>query len=175
MALDVDTTFESGIWLRHLPGGGEVLYKAPDPPDNRWQRGTVIDALYFAGDEETMWAEWYRHLAAAAVPPNQQLPRDMWRWEISLTKLADLRTEEQLARVGLAMPKPDFSDYHDFQVVGEALWHEGYQGLLGPSAAKVGGQVLCVFREDVHVPGIEPVPPPDEVTETPIVPTGLRT
>jgi hypothetical protein len=46
----------------------------------------VIEALYFADSEETVWAEWYRYLAEAALPPRRGLPRDLWRWEISLRR-----------------------------------------------------------------------------------------
>ncbi|MHB2024808.1 MAG: hypothetical protein ACYCO3_16065 [Mycobacteriales bacterium] len=39
--------------------------------------------MYFAEDEACVWAEWYRHLAEAAVPPASALPRDLWRWLIA--------------------------------------------------------------------------------------------
>ena len=63
----------------------------PHPADNRWQRGEVVDALYFADSEETVWAEWYRFLAEAGLPPRQALPRDLWRWRIELPEVADLQ------------------------------------------------------------------------------------
>ncbi len=78
----------------------------PDPADNRWQRGAVVEALYFADSEPTAWAEWYRYLAEAALPPQQALPRDLWRWEISLSTVADLSNPARLARVGLPNLQP---------------------------------------------------------------------
>jgi hypothetical protein len=56
--LDVDAIAVSGTWYRHIPAGGQIHYAAPDPADNRWQRGAEVDALYFADSEETVWAEW---------------------------------------------------------------------------------------------------------------------
>jgi len=45
----------------------------------------VVDAIYLASDEATMWAEWYRHLAERGIPPLQQLPRDVWRYRVETT------------------------------------------------------------------------------------------
>ena len=73
--MDVDATALSGTWFRHIPAGADVHYQPPDPADNRWQRGAVVDALYFADSERTAWAEWYRHLAEAGLTPSQGLPR----------------------------------------------------------------------------------------------------
>jgi hypothetical protein len=48
------------VWWRHVPTGADVYFEPPDPADNRWQRGTIVEALYFADSEATVWAEWYR-------------------------------------------------------------------------------------------------------------------
>lgn len=52
----------SSTSLESLP-----LPEREPPPDNRWQRGGVVDALYLADDEDTVWAEWHRHLAEPAA------------------------------------------------------------------------------------------------------------
>lgn len=175
MALDVDGTYVSDIWFRHVPAGSDVFWQAPHPPDNRWQRGEVVDALYFADSDATMWAEWYRFLADAGVRPDAELPRDTWRWELSLAKLADLRTEEQLARVGLHMPTPNRAEWPRFSAVGEQLWRQGWQGVIAPSAAREDGFAICAFRDEAVVPGTTPLPPPETVDRAPVVPKGLRT
>jgi hypothetical protein len=51
--LDVDSTSLSGTWFRHIPAGRDVYYQPSEPADNRWQRGAVVEALYFADSEET--------------------------------------------------------------------------------------------------------------------------
>ena len=58
----------TGFWLRHQPAGGLPLARRDPPPDSRWQRGAIVDALYLADIEDTVWAEWYRHLAESAIP-----------------------------------------------------------------------------------------------------------
>jgi hypothetical protein len=174
--VDVGPTFVSGVWWRHIPPGGDVFYEPPVASDNRWQRGHVVDAWYFADSEETVWAEWYRALAEAGLPPNQALPRDLWRWEISLPEVADLSYDTRLARVGLpAPPLPSRTQWPAYQPVGEALFQAGYPAILAPSAARPSGQVLCVFRTQREVAGAVPIPPPTQVDEPPVVPTGMTT
>ncbi len=97
--MDVGTTFVSGRWWRHIPAGGDVYHQPDAPADNRWQRGDVVEAWYFADSELTLWAEWYRSLAEAGLPPHQGLPRDLWQWEISLPEVADITDEARLAVV----------------------------------------------------------------------------
>jgi hypothetical protein len=172
---DVDATYVSARWWRHIPAGGDVLYEPVDPADNRWQRGHVVDAWYFADEEATVWAEWYRAAAELGVPPVATLPRDLWQWEISLTHVADLSDPQRLARVSLPVPKPGRAQWPTFQSVGEALYHEGYQGLIAPSAARPSRLVLCVFRNSREVSGTNPVPPPRLVEEPPLVPSGMTT
>jgi RES domain-containing protein len=173
--MDVEGASLSGIWWRQIPGGGDVHYE-PDPPaDSRWQRGDVIDALYFAESEETAWAEWYRVLAESGLPPHQALPRDLWRWEISLPDVADLSTEEKLQQVGLEPPRPTRSRWPAFQAVGEALHEEGWPALVAPSAARPEGRVLCIFRSKRTVAGATPLPPPQSYSQPPQVPRGMTT
>jgi hypothetical protein len=173
--LDVDLTAISGVWYRHIPSGADVLYQPPHPADNRWQRGSVVEALYFADSEETVWAEWYRYLAEAGLPPRQGLPRDLWRWEIEMPDVADLRDDHRLARVQLPALRPTRLQWPAFQPVGEQLQREGSPALISASAARPQGFTLCVFRPARVVPGTRPVPPPTTVTEPPVVPTGMRT
>lgn len=173
--MDVDSTAVSGSWLRHIPAGADVHYEPPDPADSRWQRGSVIDALYFADSEHTVWAEWYRYLAEAGLPPKQGLPRDLWRWEISLPSVADLSGVDRLARVGLPSLRPTCFQWPSFQRVGEQLHEDEWPAIVSASAARPEGRTLCVFRTDRPVPGLRPLPPPTTVTDPPVVPTGLRT
>lgn len=159
-----------------MPASTDVLALADDPANGRWQRGSVVEGLYFADSPETAWAEWYRYLAEAGLRPEHGLPRDLWRWEISLADVADLRDDDAPRRVGLRVPRPTRSDWPSLQNVGERLFGEGWPALVGPSAARPdGGQVLCVFRTSKDVPGSQPVPPPETYEEAPAVPRGLRT
>lgn len=176
MSIDIDSTSVRGTWWRHIPAGADALTRPADPADNRWQRGSVVEALYFADSPDTAWAEWYRYLAEAGLPPQQDLPRDLWRWEVSLPEVVDLSTDDALEGIGLGPPKPARVDWPEFQAVGEALFSDGWPALMAPSAARPGhGVILCVFRSAKEVPGVRPVPPPQTVEEVPPLPRGLRT
>lgn len=174
--MNVDETFISGMWWRHIPAGGDVYYQPAEPADNRWQRGEVVEAWYFGDSEDTVWAEWHRALAEAGLPPQQALPRDLWKWEISLPRVADVTDEQRLARLGLPTRlRPTRREWPTFQPLGEALFAAGWPAIICPSAARPEGRVLCVFRTAREVPGVVPLPPPTEIEAPPIVPTGMTT
>jgi hypothetical protein len=148
----------------------------PQPPgDGRWQRGDVVDALYLADTEDTLWAEWYRLLAERGLPPLQHLPRDLWRFRAGAVEVADLRDATRLTRVGLPVPAPGRAGWAPFQRVGEMLRQEGWAGLLAPSAARAEGLVLCLYVDDPAVLPARPVGRPRVVRQPPAPPAGMRT
>lgn len=176
MGLDVALAVVKGRWFRHTPVGADPSTRPVPPDDNRWQCGRVVDALYLCGDEECVWAEWYRHLAERGVPPHVGLPRELRSYELAPLQVADLRTPERLAEVGLPQPTPGRRSWPPFQAVGERLYREGFAGLVAPSAARPQSIVLCIFLPDGRVPGSIVAPrPPRLITEPPIPPTGMRT
>jgi RES domain-containing protein len=174
MPVDVDPVRVTGRWYRHAYPGAAPLTERDPPPDGRWQRGDVVDALYLADTRETAWAEWYRHLAELGVPPRRQLPRDLWTWEID-AELADLSAAACLARTGLGVPRPGRRGWPAFQAIGEALHADGWPGLLAPSAARAGGTIVCLFRHAGRVPAATPLRPPERVSEAPVPPRDMRT
>jgi RES domain-containing protein len=143
------------------------------PPDNRWQRGDVVDAVYLTDEEDTALAEWYRHLAERGVPPNDQIPRDLWTWEVD-AEVADLSDGDRLSRVRLSSPRPGRRTWTPYQQVGEALAAEGWAGLVAPSAARPTHRVLCLFRvADGSVPSGRPLPPPARTQDARATPSEL--
>lgn len=175
MALDVDGKVVRDRFLRHGPDGAPAWPNRDPPPDNRWQRGDVVDALYLADSEETVWAEWYRHLAEKAIPPDEQMPRRVWLWDVDL-RVADLSTPGRLGRVGLGPPAPGRQGWPAYQAVGEQVWNEGWAGLLAPSAARPQGKVLCLFRSPGgRIAGARPVGRGRRIARPPAPPTGMTT
>ena len=174
MATDVAAAAVRGAWFKHTYPGSQPLPEREPPPDNRWQRGDAVDALYPAEAEETTWAEWYRHLAERMIPPLAQMPRELWTWRVDV-EVADLSTPKRLAAVGLPAPAPGRHTWMAFQRIGERLWREGWPGLLAPSAARPSGQILCLFRDEHGVRGAEPAAAARKITEPPPPPTGLHT
>lgn len=174
MALDVDPTPVRGVWFRHVPADGPPLYRPELPGSARWQRGEVVEGFYLADSEETTWAEWYRWLAEFALSPMKQLPRDLWRFEIDVERIADLSTPERLARVKLEPPIPDRRQWPVYQSMGETLFAEGWAGVLFASAARSDSLALCLFRAKGRFEGVSPLPPPVRHEEPPAPPRGLR-
>jgi RES domain-containing protein len=174
VALDVTAVAVRGRWVKHTYPGSPPLPQRDPPPDNRWQRGEVVDAVYLADSEETAWAEWYRHLAERAIPPLAQMPRELWTWQVDV-EVADLSTDEKLAAVGLQRPAPDRRNWLAYQRLGEQISAAGWQGLLAQSAARPTGTILCLFRSERGLGDAEPIPPPRQVREPPPPPTGLVT
>ena len=161
MALDVDRVGAKGVWYRHLPHRGRVWWRSVPAPDGRWQRGSEVAGFYLADSRDTAWAEWRRQIEELALRPEDELPRNLWRFEVAVEAIADLRSEKQLARVGLALPTPRRHEWPAFQAVGEQLHAEGWKGLRARSAAGRGdGEILCLFREAEKIHGVKPLPPP---------------
>ena len=113
MALGVPSVAVHGRWVKHTYPGSSPLPEREPPPDNRWQRGDIVDALYLADTDQTAWAEWYRHLAERMIPPLAQMPRELWTWQVDI-EVADLSTPEHLAEVGLQPPAPGRSSWHAY-------------------------------------------------------------
>jgi hypothetical protein len=90
-------------------------------------------------------------------------------------EVADLSDAARLARAGLAVPVPGRAGWKSFQQVGEALWKEGWPGLIAPSAARPAGLVLCLFIvSPVALPALV-LGKPKVVREPPVPPIGMRT
>jgi RES domain-containing protein len=174
VALDVDSRPVRGVWFRHIPAGGEPLFRPKHPADGRWQRGEVVEGFYVADSEQTAWAEWYRTIAELELPPLRQLPRDLWQFEVDVNHVADLSSSERLERVGVQPPIPDRSQWPTFQTVGERLFAEGWSGVLYPATARPTALALCLFRGSDRFPGVRPLPPPARHDEPPAPPHGLR-
>jgi hypothetical protein len=111
VALSVTAIAVRDRWIKHTYPGSAPLPERDPPPDNRWQRGDVVDALYLADSEETVWAEWYRHLAERMIPPLAQMPRELWTWQVDVQALADESLHANAAAMKSAFAElPDISD-----------------------------------------------------------------
>ena len=92
-----------------------------------------------------------------------------------MTDVADLSDMATLSQHGINELQPTRKQWPATQVVGELYYRDGCRGLLAPSAAHVGGQVLTIFRPSADMPGLIVVPPATRHDELPPLPTGLRT
>jgi hypothetical protein len=101
------------------------------------------------------------------------VPFDLHRWELGLV-VADLRTAEQLQRVGLTPPRPARHTWPPYQDVGDQLHREGWRGLVAPSAARPGNEILCIFGDAWPPPFARPIER-RSLDEIPAPPTGMTT
>jgi RES domain-containing protein len=144
-------------------------------PSGRWQRGELLAGLYLAQDPDTVWAEWYRALAELGLPPETRLPRDLWRFSMSLKRLADLSRRAALRALGLPDPRPDRAQWQAFQEAGARLASDGFQGVLFRSSARPVGLCLCAFGAEADFPGVVPAGSPERIIVAPVPPRGMRT
>lgn len=165
----------AGSWWRQTPHGSDPLWLASPPSSGRWQRGEIVAAIYLADEEATAWAEWYRGLAEIALPPTHGMPRDLWRWSIAVSNIANLSTPDKLTQLGLPIPWPGRRNWAPFQATGERLHREGYRGVLYPSAARPDHKALYLFREGILLRGADPVRPPVTHRDPPAPPPGMHT
>jgi RES domain-containing protein len=172
--VDVDPIRVSGGSICHAPHRSDLLGRAAEPTDGRWQRGEAVSALYLADEPATATAEWYRFLAERGLPPSCAIPHDHHIWRLDI-ELADLSTLERLTAVGLPPPTAGRRTWPAFQAVGEQLSHGGWRGLLAPSAARPASRIAAVFDHGRWPPGgCEPLRAV-EITEAPAPPTGMTT
>jgi hypothetical protein len=143
--VDLDVIDVRGTWWRQTPHGGDPLFHADPPSDGRWQRGEIVGALYFADTEDTAWAEWYRALAEFAIPPDRQMPRDLWRWKIDVTDVVDLSDGDRLGAIKRSASGSGATDI-------AAFWHRALRGRSSKSSASSAlrkrspARSLCVRR-----------------------------
>ena len=104
------------------------------------------------------------------------MPRDLWRFDVDLERVADLTAPGELMKRGVRNLTPSRRQWSKTQPIGERAWRQGFGALLAPSAARADGKVLVLFRDQPGaIKGVTPIKPAKNVTELPALPGGLRT
>ena len=120
----------------------------------RWNPPDSFATLYLALERETAIAEFYRLAARQQRDPEDFLPRRLYRYDLALEAVLDLRATAARATVGLDDSAVRAPDATVCRAVGEAVEYLGLEGLLAPSATGAGN-VLVVFvdrlRADSYV------------------------
>jgi len=177
MADDIATTRVFGTWWRQLPAGLEPSSRPARLPNARWQGGRVVDAIYLADSPDTAWAEWYRWLAESALAPRAALPRDLWRVEVALDDVVDLRgparwrppVSMRCVRIEATGQSSRRSGSGYTPAVGRRSSHRARRASAGRCCAVLCCAVLCIFwppAPDVqvshgsHERTVEPPAPP---------------
>lgn len=116
---DADAVPVTGTWFRHVPASIDPTERPQPARANPWQHGRVVDAIYLADSPACVWAEWYRHLTEAGIPPTMGMPRYLWHYQVAPQPVADLSTTDRLARAGVPVPRPGRHGWPVFQTVSD--------------------------------------------------------
>lgn len=115
----------------------------------RWNPPDSFSTLYLALDRETTVREFYRLAERQGRDPDDFLPRRLYRYDIALAALLDLREPATRTALQLSDPELRSSDAAKCQQIGESAHHLGLEGILAPSATGKG-VVLVVFFDRLH-------------------------
>jgi RES domain-containing protein len=110
----------------------------------RWNPPQSFATLYLAVERETATAEFRRMAARAGRRPEDFLPRRLYRYEVALTALLDLRDAGAREALGLEEDLLASDDPGACQAIGEAAQYIGREGIIAPSATS-RGTVLAVY------------------------------
>jgi RES domain-containing protein len=115
----------------------------------RWNSADSYSTLYLALDRETTVREFYRLAERQGRDPEDFLPRRLYRYDISLGALLDLRDSAARAALQLSESELCASDAAKCQQIGEGAHNLGLEGIFAPSATGEG-VVLAVFFDRLH-------------------------
>jgi RES domain-containing protein len=129
---------------RHpLSGAGARLH------GGRWNPPDSFSTLYLALEHQTTVSEFYRLAARQGRAPEDFLPRRMYRYEVALSAVLDLRDPVARASLNLSEAELGANDATQCQQIGKSAHYLGLEGILAPSAAGEG-TVLAVFFDRLH-------------------------
>lgn len=127
----------------------------------RWNPAQSFSTLYLGTERRTATAEFERLLRQQGVSLADVLPRCLFRYEVKLRNVLDLRDSATLALVGLTEDDIAAEPRSKCQQVGEAAHHCGREGIIAPSATGFGS-VLAVYIDRL-MPGSELHPYQEEL------------
>jgi RES domain-containing protein len=142
---ELDPTTYSGVAYRHQAARWNPLSGAgARSQGGRWNPPQSFSTLYLATEPETAVAEFHRMAERAGRAPQDFLPRRLYRYEVNLVGLVDLRPEEARAVVALSDTDLAADTPSACQAIGEATQYLGRAGIVAPSATGQG-TVIAVF------------------------------
>lgn len=147
--------------LERRPWSGEAFRHVAEKRDplsgagarslgGRWNPAESFATIYLALDRETVEREFLRLVKRAGSAPEDFLPRRLYRFEVDVQALLDLRAGESRSKVGITDESVSGADTRACQAVGEAAHYLGREGILAPSASGEGA-VLAIFVDRLEV------------------------
>ena len=143
--------WEGHLWRMHKrryraedPGGARLVSGRYNRGLDRFPEGETFPALYLATSPEICLGEVYRHVTPEILPSLNDFR--LSELSVSLQEVADCRDPS-----ALGLTPEDLShdtDYRVTQALGAAAYSVGLEGLLVPSATRLGNN-LILFQENL--------------------------
>ncbi len=118
----------------------------------RWNE-PPLEAIYASCERETALAEAEYYLAAYPVRPKAK--RVLYTIRVSLQNVLDLTAPDVLDRLGISSAVLQDDDHSPCRLIGNATNWLGHDGLLVPSARRVGGTNLVIYQQDLSTSDFE--------------------
>lgn len=115
----------------------------------RWNPPDSFSTLYLALERDTTVREFYRFVKRQGRAPEDFLPRRMYRYDVTLAAILDLRPSSTRTALKLSDVDLRSSDATKCQQLGECAHYLGLEGVLASSATGEGN-VLAVFFDRLH-------------------------
>jgi RES domain-containing protein len=149
----------SATVFRHIaPHRGCTSGEGARQAGGRWNPPDSFPVIYTALSESTVVSEFQRLAARSGLPPASFVRRTLCLIDVELQGVLDLRSGDNLSRVGLSVEQLTSYSMRECQAVGEAAHRLNLEGILAPSATGTG-EVLAVFelnlRADSRVSELE--------------------
>lgn len=112
----------------------------------RWNPPERFPTLYLALSTAVAVAEFQRMATLNRRALGDFLPRELYRIDVSLQAVVDLRAPSALAALGMTADELTGEDRRLTQAIGDAAHYLSVEAILAPSAAGTG-DVLAVFTD----------------------------
>lgn len=143
---ELGPTPHAGLAYRHQAAGWNPLSGAGARiQGGRWNPPNSFATIYLALQRETAIAEFNRMAARSGRRPEDFTPRRLYRLELRLHGLVDLRSTGARKAVELSDADILGDDPAPCQAVGEAAESLGREGIIAPSATGLGIVVAVFF------------------------------
>jgi RES domain-containing protein len=111
----------------------------------RWNP-PALEAIYASCERETALAEAEYYIALQPLRPKAK--RTIYSIRVSLKSVIDLTIFGLLQRLGITDDVLTSDDHAPCRLIGSAVNWLGYEGLIVPSARRVGGTNLVIYQHD---------------------------
>lgn len=146
---DLGATPWSGTAFRHTaPNFPALSGSGAAQIGGRWNPQGV-STIYLATPEDACVAEFMRLAKGQANGAQSFLPRDLHELSVFDLQVLDLRSATAQRSVGIGLAAIEDPNRLACQTIGEAAQYLGFQGILAPSATRIG-LVVAAFERQVR-------------------------